>query len=140
MSYLLDTCVISELVSSTPEAKVIQWVDSIDEDRLFLSVITIGEIKKGVEKLANSTRKSALSEWLEDELLVRFGERLLPIDIEVVLVWGKLIAGLEKQGRPMPAIDSLIAATALKGGLNLVTRNDGDFAHCGVALLNPWTE
>jgi predicted nucleic acid-binding protein len=140
MSYLLDTCVISELVSSTPEAKVIQWVDSIDEDRLFLSVITIGEIKKGVEKLANSTRKSALSEWLEDELLVRFGERLLPIDIEVVLVWGKLIAGLEKQGRPMPAIDSLIAATALKGSLNLVTRNDGDFAHCGVALLNPWTE
>jgi predicted nucleic acid-binding protein len=140
MSYLLDTCAISELVSLAPNPKVLRWVDSIDEERLFLSVITIGEIKKGVEKLSDSTRKSALSEWLEDELLARFSGRLLPIDVEAVLVWGQLIAGLEKRGRPMPAIDSLIAATALKGGLTLVTRNDSDFAHCGVALFNPWTE
>ena len=102
MRYLLDTCVISELVSATPNPKVIQWVDSIDEERLFLSVITIGEIKKGVEKLPTSKRKSALKEWLEDELLVRFNGRLLPIDTRVVLVWGELIASLEKQGCPMP--------------------------------------
>ena len=138
MRYLLDTCVISELVSTKPDPKVIQWVDSIDEDRLFLSAITIGEIKKGVEKLPSSKRKSTLAEWLEGELLVRFNGRLLPIDTKVVLVWGELTARLEKQGCPMPAIDSLIAATALEGGLNLVTRNDNDFAHCGVAVINPW--
>jgi tRNA(fMet)-specific endonuclease VapC len=140
MRYLLDTCVISELVSPKPDPKVIQWIDSVDEDRLFLSVITIGEIKKGVEKFPNSERKRALREWLEDELLVRFSGRLLPIDTKVVLVWGELIASLEKQGCPMPAIDSLIAASALEGGLDLVTRNDGDFDHAGVALFNPWSE
>ena len=105
MRYLLDTCVISDLVSINPDPKVIQWVDSIDEDRLFLSVITIGEIKKGVEKLPDSKRKSALKEWLEDELLVRFNGKLLPIDTKVMLAWGELTAGLEKQGCPMPAIE-----------------------------------
>ncbi len=138
MRYLLDTCVISELVSTKPDPKVIQWVDSIDEERLFLSAITIGEIKKGIEKLPNSKRKSALTEWLEDELLVRFNGRLLPIDTDVMLVWGELAAGLEQHGCPMPAIDSLIAATALEGRLDLVTRNAEDFAHSGVALFNPW--
>lgn len=138
MRYLLDTCVISELASTKPDPKVIQWVDSIDEERLFPSAITIGEIQKGIEKLPNSKRKSALTEWLEDGLLVRFNGRLLPIDTDVLLVWGELAAGLEKQGCPMPAIDSLMAATALEGRLDLVTRNVGDFAHSSVALFNPW--
>lgn len=140
MRYLLDTCVISELVSTTPNPKVVQWIDSIDEEKLFLSVITIGEIKKGIEKLPSSKRKNALKKWLKDDLLVRFNGRLLPIDTKVVLVWGRLIASLEKQGCPMPAIDSLIAATALASELNLVTRNDSDFSHSGVALVNPWNE
>ena len=140
MKFLLDTCVISELVSTKPDFKVIQWVDSVDEERLFLSVITIGEIKKGVEKLPDSTRRSALKEWLEDELLVRFNGRLLPIDTRVMLAWGELVAGLEKQGSPMPAMDSLIAATALENRLNLVTRNQDDFAHSSVNLINPWAE
>ncbi|MCL7454411.1 MAG: type II toxin-antitoxin system VapC family toxin [Anaerolineae bacterium] len=138
MTFLLDTCVISELVAKQPNPRVVRWVDSIDEDKLFLSAITIGEIKRGIEKLADSSRRSALAEWLEGDLLIRFTDRILPIDIPVVLVWGQLTAELEKQGRRMPAIDSLIAATCLQGGLDLVTRNESDFAHSGVTIINPW--
>jgi predicted nucleic acid-binding protein len=140
MRFLLDTCVISDLVARQPAPGVVQWVDSIDEGKLFLSVITIGEIKKGIEKLVAPDRQKLLSEWLEDELLVRFRDKILPIDTSVMLVWGKLVAELEKQGKPMPAIDSLLAATALHGGLALVTRNEDDFAHSGVAVINPWEQ
>jgi predicted nucleic acid-binding protein len=140
MTFLLDTCVISELVAKQPNLQVVQWVDSIDEDKLFLSAITIGEIKRGIEKLADSSRKNALVEWLEGDLLIRFTDRILPIDIPVMLVWGQLTGGLEKQGRRMPAIDSLIAATCLQGRLDLVTRNESDFAHSGVTVLNPWEQ
>jgi toxin FitB len=139
MTFLLDTCVISELVARQPNTAVVQWVDSVDEDKLFLSVITIGEIKRGVEKLANSTRKTALQEWLADDLLIRFRDKILPIDTAVMLVWGQLAADLEKQGKPMPAIDSLIAATCLQQRLDLVTRNESDFAYSGVTVINPWT-
>jgi predicted nucleic acid-binding protein len=138
MTFLLDTCVISELVAKQPNLQVVQWVDSIDEDKLFLSAITIGEIKRGIEKLDDSSRKSALAEWLEGDLLIRFTDRILPIDIPVMLVWGQLTADLEKQGRRMPAIDSLIAATCLQEKLDLVTRNDRDFANSGVTVVNPW--
>lgn len=140
MRYLLDTCVISELVARQPDAGVVQWVDSIDEDRLFLSAISIGEIRKGIEKLADSKRKSTLAEWLEDDLLIRFQDKILPIDTQVMLVWGELTATLEKRGRRMPAMDSLIAAVALQGGLHLVTRNEDDFAYSGVSVINPWTQ
>ena len=140
MRYLLDTCVVSELVARQPDPRVVQWVDSVDEERLFLSSITIGEIKKGIEKLVDSDRGVVLAEWLEDELLVRFRDKVLPIDAAVMLVWGELVADLEKQGKPMPAIDSLLAAAALQGKLTLVTRNEGDFAYCGVAVVNPWKQ
>ena len=140
MTYLLDTCVISELVAKQPNLRVVQWVDSFDEDKLFLSAITIGEIKRGIEKLADSSRKSVVAEWLEGDLLIRFTDRILPINIPVMLVWGQLMADLEKQGRPMPAIDSLIAATCLQGRLDLVTRNESDFAHSGVTVINPWEQ
>jgi tRNA(fMet)-specific endonuclease VapC len=140
MTFLLDTCVISELVAKQPNLHVVQWVDSIDEDKLFLSAITIGEIKRGIEKLADSNRKSALAEWLEGDLLIRFTDRILPIDIPVMLVWGQLTANLEKQGKRIPAIDSLIAAICLQGRLDLVTRNERDFAHSGVAVVNPWEQ
>jgi toxin FitB len=140
MRYLLDTCVISELVARQPDLGVVQWVDGVDENRLFLSTITIGEIKKGVEKLALSSRRSALAEWLEDDLLIRFKDKILSIDTDVMLVWGALMADLERRGQRVPAIDSLIAATALQGRLSLVTRNEDDFAHCGVPVINPWRQ
>jgi predicted nucleic acid-binding protein len=140
MRFLLDTCVISELAARQPDPDVVRWVDSIDEERLYLSVITIGEIKKGIERLPDSKRKSTLAEWLEGDLLLRFEDRILPIDTRVVLVWGELTADLEKQGRRMPAIDSLIAATALQGRLSLATHNVDDFANSGVAVFNPWEQ
>lgn len=138
MRYLLDTCVISELVAKQPDSGVVQWIDSLDEQRLFLSAITIGEIKKGIEKLPSLECKSALTEWLEEDLLIRFKDRILAIDIQVMLVWGKLAADLEKRGKKMSAMDSLIAALALQGKLKLVTRNVDDFDHSGVAIVNPW--
>jgi len=140
MTFLLDTCVVSELVARQPNPAVVHWVDGVGEDRLFLSVITIGEIKRGIEKLAGSTRRSAVQEWLEDDLLVRFRDRILPIDTAVMLVWARLAADLDKQGKRMPAIDALIAATCLQGRLDLVTRSESDFAHTGVTVINPWTQ
>ena len=138
MTYLLDTCVISELVARQPNHDVVQWIDGVQEDELCLSVITVGEIKRGIEKLADSQRKHDLAAWLEDDLLARFGDRILPIDVPVMLVWGQLGSDMEKRGKPMPAIDSLIAATCLEAGLSLVTRNVSDFAHSGVKVINPW--
>ena len=140
MRFLLDTCVVSELVAAQPDPGVVRWIDSVDEERLYLSAVTIGEVKKGIERLPNSRRKSALSEWLEDDLLIRFQDRILPIDTPVMLVWGELAADLEKQGRKMPAIDSLLAAIALQGKLSFVTRDEDDFASSGVAVVNPWEQ
>ncbi len=138
MKYLLDTCVISELVAKKPNPKVINWIDSIDPDSAYLSVITIGEIRKGIEKLPDSRRKTTLHSWLIEELLARFSGRILPIDTEVVLMWGQLIGSLESDGKKMAAIDSLIAATALHNHCSLVTRNETDFKHTGIAIINPW--
>jgi predicted nucleic acid-binding protein len=140
MSFLLDTCVISELVARQPDPGVVRWVDGMDEERLYLSVITIGEIKKGIDRLSDSERKRALAEWLEGDLLIRFADRILPIDTRVMLAWGELTADLERHGRTMPAIDSLIAATALHGKLSLVTRNEDDFANSGVTVVKPWEQ
>lgn len=138
MKYLLDTCVISELVAKRPNEQVVQWVDSIDPDSAYLSVITIGEIRKGIEKLPQSPRKGKLLAWLDDALLVRFRDNLVPLDVGVLLAWGVLTAKLEAKGVKMPAIDSLIAATALHGGFTLVTRNEADFANTGIPILDPW--
>lgn len=138
MNYLLDTNVISELVARTPNPHVISWIDSLDSGHLFLSVVTIGELRKGIEKMAHSPRKLMLGEWLVNDLFLRFGGRILSLDTEVMLTWGKLTGELERRGRPLSAIDSLIAALALYHHLTLVTRNASDFVDTGVVLLNPW--
>lgn len=138
MKYLLDTCVISELVAKQPNPHVLEWIDSIDADEVYISVITIGEITKGIEKLPTSKRREELSDWLENELLIRFQANLIELDVNILIQWGKLNARLEISGQRAPAIDSLIAATALEHDLILVTRNESDFTGTGVELLNPW--
>ena len=137
MSHLLDTCVLSEFKKKQPEQKVIDWLDAQLEEALFLSVITIGEIQKGIALLPASKRQAELTAWLED-LIYRYEQRVLPLDTEVMRQWGRLTGTLEKQGRILPLLDSLIAATALAHNLVLVTRNETDFAGTNVGILNPW--
>jgi len=140
VSYLLDTNVVSELVASRPNANVVDWLDAVDAEQVFLSVITVGELKGGIERLPDSRRRRRLINWLNGDLLVRFGERVLPIDTQVALAWGTLVAETRAAGTPIPAIDSLLAATAAVHGLTLVTRNVGDFEAAGIPLLNPWQD
>jgi predicted nucleic acid-binding protein len=138
MRYLLDTNVISELIKKHPEPKVVQWVDEQDPALLYLSVITIGEIRKAIEKLADLTRKEKISSWLSSYLLVRFDGRILPITTNIMLRWGMLTGQLEPKGIPLSAFDSLIAASALYEQLTIATRNTDDFREVGVPLFNPW--
>jgi len=138
MKYLLDTCVISELVAKHPNPQVVDFVDALDSDDVYLSVITIGEIAKGIEKLPKSKRKQELHSWLKEDLLVRFDGRIIPLDTEVLMQWGVLVGRLELTGVTLPAIDSLIAATVLTYKLTLVTRNVDDFSGTGVEIVNPW--
>lgn len=138
MSYILDTNIISELVAKQPHPNVTRWIDNMDPQSIYLSVITIGELKKGIEKLSDLHRKDLLEEWLAKDLLVRFQNYLLPIDTSTMLMWGALVARMEKKGKPLPAIDSLLAATTLQHDFTLVTRNTADFIHTGISLINPW--
>lgn len=138
MNYLLDTNIISELVAKQPNQKVIDWIDGRDSDTVYLSVITIGELRKGIEKLAPSKRRDALMDWLTTDVLLRFQGRIAAVSIEVMLTWGQLTGQLEQAGLPMAAVDALIAAIAREGGYTLVTRNEADFQHAGIAIINPW--
>jgi hypothetical protein len=135
MSYLLDTNVISELVRPKPSKSVLAWFENIPSDALHISVLTLGEIRKGVEHMPNGARREKLRLWLEHELADWFGNRILPVDIAVADRWGRLIAQME---RPVPSIDSLLAATALHHELRLVTRNQKDFGYPGLEVINPW--
>jgi len=136
--YLLDTNVVSELIARQPNEGVVRWIDGLDPSGVYLGVITIGEISKGVERLPDSPRKEALREWLTDSLMLRFEGRILEIDIAVMLTWGALTARLERRGRTMPAMDSLIAALALSHELTLATRNESDFEDAEITVVNPW--
>ena len=140
MSFLLDTAVISELVRKRPSDVVLKWIDGQDEASLYLSVLTIGELEKGVARLPVSARRNRLQSWVRRDLPERFGGRLLPIDARTAARWGSIAGESEKRGRPLPVIDCLIAATALVHGLAVATRNVGDFARCGAACVNPWDE
>jgi toxin FitB len=139
MSYLLDTCMISELVAKKPNQKVLDWLDAQVPEALYLSVITIGEIAKGICKLAPSKRKQLLTNWLNETLPNRFEQRILSINVSTMVLWGNLVGQLEQDGRPLPVMDSLIAAIALQNSLSLVTRNENDFAGTGVTIVNPWS-
>jgi len=138
MKYLLDTCVISELVKPAPNDKVITWLSSIDESKLYISVLTFGEIEKGIEKLADGSKKKKLKLWLEDDLKQRFEGRLIPIDLKVALKWGQVQAMSEQAGKALPAIDGLIAVSAIANNCIVVTRNTTDMEQSSVELFNPW--
>ena len=138
MSWLLDTCVVSELIRPRPTASVVEWVQERDEDDLFLSVLTIGEIEKGIAGLADSTKRRALEKWARIDLADRFRERLLVIDSRIAARWGMVAGTSEVHGRPLPVVDALIAATSLQHDLTVVTRNTVHLERCGARCLNPW--
>jgi predicted nucleic acid-binding protein len=138
VSWLLDTCVVSELVRPRPKSSVVGWVLERDEDELFLSVITIGELEKGIARLPVSPKRIALEQWVRRDLTDRFSGRLLAIDSGVAARWGALVGASEARGQPLPVIDSLIAATSLQHSLTVATRNTDDLERCGARCFNPW--
>jgi predicted nucleic acid-binding protein len=137
VKYLLDTCVISELVKPTPNRKVVEWLNPLPAEALFLCAITIGEVRKGLTKLPASGKKKRLTLWL-NTLLAEHKERILAIDLMVCENWGVLQANAEKAGTPMSTIDSLIAATTYTHNLTLATRNEDDFTPSNIPIINPW--
>ena len=140
MRYLLDTNVVSELIAREPNPRVVRWVDDLDPHGVYLSVVTVGELQKGIEKLPDSRRKTDLRGWLEGDLLVRFDGRMLVLDVGAMLAWGAMMGRLERAGRPLPAMDSIIAALALHHDCTLATRNEADFEGTGVRVANPWRQ
>ena len=138
MSYLLDTNAISEWARPRPDPGVVRWLDEVDEDRAYLSVITLGELRKGVDRLADGRRRERLDHWLTSQLPDRFGGRMLPVDAAVADEWGRLLARAEAAGTTIAGIDALIAATASVHELRVVTRNVGHFQHTGVEIICPW--
>jgi predicted nucleic acid-binding protein len=139
VSFLLDTNVVSEWTKPRPNRGVITWLEQADEDRVFLSVATLAELRHGIERLSTGARRKQLDGWLRDELPLRFETRILPVTMQIADVWGRLIAQCETRGRPLGAMDGLIAATASVHGLTLVTRNTSDFESSLKSLLNPWS-
>lgn len=138
MNYLLDTCVISELIKARPTKSVVKWVESIDERSMFISVLTLGEIHKGITKLRASKKKRTLQEWVSNDLNQRFDNRIIPVSIEIARIWGEVQGKAEKKCEKMPAIDSLIGATAIAYDFTVVTRNAADMENSGVQIHNPW--
>jgi predicted nucleic acid-binding protein len=136
--FLLDTNCISELVRPKPEPRVVGWMESADETMLYLSVLTVGEIRKGVAGLSQGKRRTLLETWLELELQARFEGRVLPIDAAIADRWGLIAAQAKRTGNALSVIDGLLVATALQHNLTIVTRNARDFTNTQVQVLNPW--
>ena len=140
MKLLLDTCVVSELANRRPNVQVVDWLRRQNPKSLFLSFVTIGELEKGIARRGGDSRAIALGKWLRNDILAAFADRILPVDREVALAWGKICGEAERAGRKRPAVDALIAATALVHGLKLVTRNIDDMVGMGVPLFNPFSQ
>jgi predicted nucleic acid-binding protein len=137
MNFLLDTNAVSEWVKPRPNPGLIRWMESVDEDRIFLSVISLAELRYGVERLPSGARRNRLEQWLRDELPLRFEGRILSIDPKIAQTWGKTASRSEALGRPTGAMDAFLSATAEVHRLSLVTRNVSDFPLLK-ALVNPW--
>jgi toxin FitB len=140
VKYLLDTCVISEIIKPQPDENVIAWVQEKNESSLYLSVLTFGEIEKGIEKALDPVRKRKLQLWVEQDLKQRFENRIIPIDLEVSARWGAIQGQAELVGKSMSVIDGLIAVSGLVHNCIVVTRNIADMEQSAVELLNPWVE
>lgn len=138
MSFLLDTNVISEGAKPRPDRGVMDWLATTSEDQLFLSVVSLAELRHGIERMDKGKRRVALDLWLTADLPLRFGDRLLTIDMVTADLWGRTIARAQAAGRPIGAMDAFLAATAEQHQLVLVTRNTSDFQVIGTQLFNPW--
>lgn len=138
MNYVLDTCIVSELIKPLPAISVVEWLASIPAEQLFLSALTVGEIKRGIMKLPESKKKVELIAWF-DTLLSDYQDRIIPVDLAVAEAWGTLQAQAEAAGQKMAIIDGYIAATASAHQMLIVTRNEADFAMCHQDVVNPWT-
>ena len=137
--FLLDTNVLSELIKPTPDPRVVQWIEGTDEVTLFLSVLTLGEIRNGIARLRSGVRRGRLEAWLRVDLRGRFQDRILPISEAIADRWGAISAAAAAKGKPLSVIDGLLAATALHHDLMLATRNASDVVATGVSILNPWS-
>jgi predicted nucleic acid-binding protein len=137
VKYLLDTCVVCALRKAKDHPSLVAWIAGIDEQDLYLSAVTVGELAKGVARLPSGKKKDALNDWVLRAVVERFADRILSIDAVAAGHWGELLAAREKKGRAMPLLDAFIAATALAEDCTVVTKNTKDFADCGVRLLDP---
>lgn len=138
MKFLVDTNVVSEWVKPRPNEGVVAWMDEVDEDRVFISVVSLAELRHGVERMPSGARRRRLDEWLKEELPMRFEGRVLLIDRAVAEAWGRIVARCETGGRPISTMDGFIAATAEAHRLVLVTRNVSDFESSVKEIVNPW--
>jgi toxin FitB len=138
VNYLLDTCLISEGTLPRPNRRVSAWQAAMPQERMFLSVLTLGEIQKGICRLGDATRANRLKQWLDVDVRKRFAGRVLPLDEETLLAWGDLTGAAEKRGKPLPVTDGLLAATALVHHLTFVTRDALDLSTTGIEILDPW--
>jgi predicted nucleic acid-binding protein len=138
LSFLLDTNVVSEWVKPRPDPGVVAWLAEADEDRVFISVITLAELRHGIERMAQGARRARLEAWLRDELSLRFEGRILPIDAPVADAWGKVVVHREAMGRPIGVMDAFVAALVGVHDLTLVTRNSTDFEASVERIVNPW--
>ena len=138
MSFLLDTNVVSEWTKPRPDPGVVDWLANVDEDTVYLSVVTLAKLRHGIERLSPGKRRTQLDEWLRADLPLRFEQRILPVDAAVADRWGRVVARSESKGRPMHAMDALIAATSEVYSLTLVTKNSTDFSAVAKSIVNPW--
>ncbi|WP_283196465.1 type II toxin-antitoxin system VapC family toxin [Rhizobium sp. AN80A] len=138
MRLLLDTNVLSEVTKPSPDEGVLRWIHGLDEDRTFISIVSIAEIRRGVALMDSGRKREALGEWLAHDLPQRFENRIIPVEAPVALAWGDLMALAKRSGRGLASMDGLIAATAVAHQLTLATRNTKDFEGFGVDILNPW--
>jgi tRNA(fMet)-specific endonuclease VapC len=138
MNFLLDTCILTEFARKRPEPRVIKWLDSVKEEKLYVSVVTIGEIQRGVERLPESARKDALLKWVGEGLVERLKDQILPLDTTTLMLWGSLTSWRENEGKPLGVLESLITATALRNHLTIATRYVEVYHRSGAPVVNPW--